>query len=99
MVVFAAILFGQLGKLGICPSVTLMVKKHVAELPATSVTRNVFVTVPTCIVDAGSTPESWDTVVPGQLSLAIGGLKLMIAEHVPVVAGITRFAGQEIVGV
>ena len=81
---------------GACVSLTVTVKVHVPVFIAASVAVHVTVVVPMANVEPDAGTHA--TVAPGQLSAAVGVVKVTTAEHCPAPAGVVMFAGHVSVG-
>ena len=93
---FAVVMLAGQTMVGDCVSVMVIVNVQVAVLPDASVAVDVTVVVPTGkkLPDAGTET----TVVPGQLSVAVGALNVTTAPHWFAVLEAVIFEGQVILG-
>ena len=93
---FACVMFAGHVTVGACVSCTVTVNEHDPVFAEASVAVHVTVVAPTGKVapDAGTQT----TVAPGQLSVAVGVVKLTTAEHWPAALPVVMFAGHVTVG-
>lgn len=93
---FPTVMFAGHVTVGASVSLTVTVKVHVAVFIAASVAVHVTVVVPMANVEPDAGTHA--TVAPGQLSDAVGVVKVTTAEHCPAPAGVVMFAGHVTVG-
>jgi hypothetical protein len=87
---------GQNVNTGNSLSVTVTLKVHVTLFPLASAAVNVTTVVPIGNAEPLGNPDVWDTIVPGQLSVAAGAAQLTTAEQFPASLITFMLPGQEV---